>query len=515
MIDMASVYAERFKTNPQALQAAVMGQSPDPKLDPYTALNALKLVKEANMMEMAGKAQQPTSTPSIVAENMAPNPMQQGLGAMVPGAMGQAPQGMPPQGQAPAPRAPVMQAASGGLAGMYTPEEDYAAGGIVAFQAGGETEEDYQRETTDTGYSDAQGRATDAEGNLMEDADAGKGSGSALEKFNTMLLKQAAKIGSNKPVTISPTERKALFKEFLAQETENAGPDIYKEEIARGAQDDADRAKARKVGEANALFTAAGKVLKGNRLATGLSEALPAYGSEMNRVEQADQAAKTANSRAQFALKDAQRKERSGNIRAANTAMESYRKFIQDENKAVFERDRAVADIAAKGIAGNRPLRGAAGDKVSKIPEQLGAAEIAYAQNPTKENLVIVQALRATQDRLAQKQTFSLSDIPKGGAKDTNAQAIITSKENTAAQNALNDFKTYKKTAWKKYVESHGGDEARASQAYKSGWKTTNPNAGSDDFDPAKAADYTPTAAPAGTKPGTVLNYDASGKRIN
>jgi len=45
MIDMASVYAERFKSNPNALRAAVMGQSPDPKLDPYTALNALKLVK--------------------------------------------------------------------------------------------------------------------------------------------------------------------------------------------------------------------------------------------------------------------------------------------------------------------------------------------------------------------------------------------------------------------------------------------------------------------------------------
>ena len=44
MIDMASVYADRFKDNADALRAAVMGQSPDPKLDPYTALNALKLV---------------------------------------------------------------------------------------------------------------------------------------------------------------------------------------------------------------------------------------------------------------------------------------------------------------------------------------------------------------------------------------------------------------------------------------------------------------------------------------
>ena len=132
MIDMASVYAERYKQNPQALQAAVMGQSPDPKLDPYTALNALRLVKESNMMAMAGKAQQPTSGPSIVSEAMAPPTPPQGLGAMMP--MGALAARLPPQPQmAQAPQAP-MQAASGGLAGMYTPEEDYAVGGIVAFK---------------------------------------------------------------------------------------------------------------------------------------------------------------------------------------------------------------------------------------------------------------------------------------------------------------------------------------------------------------------------------------------
>lgn len=134
MIDMASVYAAKYRKTPDVLRAAVMGQSPDKGLDSYTALNALKLVKEADMMAMAGQAQQPTSSPSLVAQNMAP-PMMQGLGAMVPGAMGQAPQGMPPRAMP----QPVMQAASGGLAGMYTPDEDYAEGGIVAFDNGGLT----------------------------------------------------------------------------------------------------------------------------------------------------------------------------------------------------------------------------------------------------------------------------------------------------------------------------------------------------------------------------------------
>ena len=63
-IDMASVYAERYRRNPDVLRAAVIGQSPDSRLDPYTALNALKLVNESNRMMMAGQAQQPTSSPS-------------------------------------------------------------------------------------------------------------------------------------------------------------------------------------------------------------------------------------------------------------------------------------------------------------------------------------------------------------------------------------------------------------------------------------------------------------------
>ena len=116
MIDMASVYAARYKRQPDILRAAVMGQSPDRSLDPYTALNALKLVNESNRMAMAGQAQQPTSSPSLVAQNMAP---QMGIGAMAPGAMNPTPPAAPAPAPAPAPQAPVMQA-SGGLASIPT-----------------------------------------------------------------------------------------------------------------------------------------------------------------------------------------------------------------------------------------------------------------------------------------------------------------------------------------------------------------------------------------------------------
>jgi hypothetical protein len=377
-IDMASVYAAKYRKTPDVLRAAVMGQSPDKGLDSYTALNALKLVNEANLTAMSGMAQQPTSSPSFVAQALTPPTPPQGLGAMVPGAMGQAPQGMPPQGQAPQ---QTMQAASGGLAGMYTPEEDYAAGGIVAFNG---EESSYVRDETNPNFvydpnSASEMRVLDSE---VDDADTDVGTGDATKQFNAMLMKQIAKMQSRGARTTSPEDIKRLRAEFLAREVRNAGPDIYEPEIARGAQDETDREKRRNTGEAMALLTAAGKVLKGRNLAEGASEALPAYAGAMGEVDRADQAIKSANAKMQFALKDAQRKERAGNNRAADAAMENYRKFQQDENKAEFDRENAIANLAARGITGNRARAGAGAGP--KYQEQILQNNVDYFKSTLK-----------------------------------------------------------------------------------------------------------------------------------
>ena len=66
MIDQASVFADRFRNNRQALQAAVLGQNSG--VDPYTALRALQLLKESDSMQMAQQGQQPTEAPSLLQE---------------------------------------------------------------------------------------------------------------------------------------------------------------------------------------------------------------------------------------------------------------------------------------------------------------------------------------------------------------------------------------------------------------------------------------------------------------
>ena len=404
-IDMASVYAARYRKQPDMLRAAVMGQSPDPKLDSYTALNALRLVKEADMMDMAGQAQQPTSSPSIVAQNLAPNPMMQGLGAMVPGAMGG--QGMPPQGQAPQQRAPMpqptMQAASGGLAGMYTPEEDYAEGGIVAFSGASGNQQ----------VEDPTQRILDAIADDKRRADYGTeqepGWGGAGEPDSTVIGRAEEALNkymSFVPKEMTEKEQEAFLDRYMARVKKAGGEDIYAPEIARGAQDEADRAKARRVGEAGAYFTAAGKILKGRNLAEGASEALPAFGSAINEVEKLDQAAKQANARAQFLLKDAQRKERMGDARGAQAALAEARKFQQDANRAQGDKLRYAADISARTVQYSKTS--GKGATAAKLAERLADAEEAYALNPTPENKARLGALSSAASKM--KTSFSTSE---------------------------------------------------------------------------------------------------------
>jgi len=513
---MASVYAAKYRKNPNALRAAVMGQSPDASLDSYTALNALRLIKEADMMAMAGQAQQPTSAPSIVAQNLAPPPMMQGLGAMVPGAMGQAPQGMPPQQQAPMPQ-PTMQAASGGLAGMYTPEEDFAEGGIIAFKDRGLVPAYAGSSDGAVAYPSSSGDAVSA--NSFDDYMAAVAGGVPNPTTIGRAQEALEKYMAFEPTEMSAKEQEAFLDRYMARVEKAGGPNIYAPARADTEARRAALAGDRRTGEGMALLTAAGKILKGRSLAEGASEALPAYAQQMGEIKRAEQQEKRAIEQMNFALNDAERKERMGNQRGAQTALEAARKFQQDANRAHGDKLRFAADIAARTVGYSKVNKGAgSGDASTKLPQVDREAALITKQ------IIALEAKDPNDPQIAvlRKQREGLLEIlgtgKEGPTAATRAAATITSKENTAAQTALADFKSIRKSAWKKYVEANGGNEKAAEAAYKSGWMTKNPNAGSDDFDPNKAVDYIPTAAPAATssaKPGAVLNYDANGKRIN
>jgi hypothetical protein len=257
---------------------------------------------------------------------------------------------------------------------------------------------------------------------------------------------EAQRLANKRIAALGKVERKkfdraGFIKDYMDQIKKEGGANIYDEEIARGPQDEADRAKARRVGEAGAYFTAAGKVLKGRSLTEGASEALPAFGSAINEIEKLDQAAKTANSRAQFALKDAKRKERMGDLRGAAAAAELARKYEQDENKFEFDKARYGADVAVRNVMANRPLRAAGtGDASTKLPQvDRDAAAMAKqiidleSANPNDPKLpALKKKLEALEKIIAATKTTESgpgklgaqnTQIFVGAAKDSSAEA--------------------------------------------------------------------------------------------
>jgi hypothetical protein len=516
MIDMASVYAERYRKTPDVLRAAVVGQSPDSRLDPYTALNALKLVNESNRMMMASQAQQPTSSPSLVAQNMAPPPMQQGLGAMVPGTMDQSPQGMPPQ-QAPMPQ-PTMQAASGGLAGMYTPEEDFAEGGIVAFQSGGlnavAATDDPTLRMGGEGESEERGVGLE---DLMFTS---KGDPETYGKLAAIYPGAIQSLGNIKETEIKPETLRKIGADEITAFREAMGPNVAEESMRADIKArKGEMSKNLEEGKGVALLKAAMAVTQGSNWIRAFAGAGAAFGDEYNRALQADKIEKRSIAVAEFNLADAKRKESLGLFKEGRAAEGRYIAAVKAADKARLDKAKAYADAIKGGMNATKPLKSAfsgAGAGGASSKDFIVGPETYLAQ--IKEEHPEWSPAKQKAEAFKLFQQGKSAGLQGAVIKADTATTQIKSKENTAAQTALADFKQYKKTAWKKYVADNGGDEKAAEAAYKSGWMTKNPNAGADDFDPNKAVDYIPAAAPPATssaKPGTVLNYDANGKRIN
>ena len=460
-IDMASVYAAKYRKNPDVLRAAVMGQSPDKNLDSYTALNALKLVKEADMMDMSGMAQQPTSSPSLVAQNMAPSPTQQGLGAMVPGAMGQAPQGMPPQGQAPQ---QPMQAASGGLAGMYTPEEDYAEGGIVAFSgaSGNQQVEDPTQRILDA-IADDKRRADYGTEQEPGWGGAGESNSSAIDRAQDRLNEYM----NFTPKEMTAAEQEAFLDRYMARMKKAAGPDIYAPAKERLKTREGALAGDRRTGEGMALITAAGKILKGRNLAEGASEALPAYAQQIGEVKRAEQQEMRAIEQMNFALNDAERKERMGDNRGAQAALAEARKFQQDANRAQGEKLRYGADIAARTVQYSKTSGKGAGAG-PKLAEQLYADNVAYLMatskpNPGESQEAFTARVRAQAGALTAQQTkTSFSTSENAPNKQAAALAPVQQRVDEGVAQDIADFKLFSPegAAYRRAKKAGGEQEA-------------------------------------------------------
>lgn len=437
VIDRASIFADRFKGNPQILQAAVLGQAPVPGLDPYTALRAMQLLKESQQMQMAQAAQQPTQSPSLVQAAMQ---------------MPQMPPQMAPQAapQA-APQQPPMMAASGGLASMPTPDEDYAEGGIVAFAGPTERNNYSLVQETPGGFPYSTTGFESLRRGMFEEDDESDGgiddpvTQQMLAREAMRSLRAARKAERVTPMT--PEEELESQRKYFDQLKAQAGTspidafltkyNITPEKAAK--MDDEDLGMA--------LLEAAGEAVKPVGTTRGLAAAAATLGRSYGAAKKERRREEMATDRMRVELLDSQRKERMGMSKDAAAAMERYRKDRQDAARAGAAANRLEAQTLAQLTTAFRPQR-AAGEKQPK-PESEGIERIAKS--------LIQKGMDPTEAYAQATLQYKSASAGVAGAVRSMADA----------RKELGRAKLLDAEGWQKIVkERYAGDEQAASDDY-------------------------------------------------
>lgn len=303
MIDTASILADRYKDNRGQLTAALMGQPvSDQQLDAYSALRAMQLLKESDRMAMAQQARGPSGEQPSLAEAAVTPDQPMGLAGM----MGQPVMGQQPQ-QAPMPQQP-MQAASGGLAGMPTSDDDYADGGIVAFAVGGRpSSTDYMKQA-------------------MEN----------IPQPTSLAEREAGMTAQRDYVnTLYAPDRMAPYLEEIAQEK--------KEISGRGDKN---------LGYAllAAAKAAVDKPSTGKGLGSvvpGLAAAGAAFGSELQKLDKEDREARRALRQSEITLSAAQQAREDGKTDKAIALFNKYDDQNREAQKMLSEVNSKNAQIEA------------------------------------------------------------------------------------------------------------------------------------------------------------------------
>lgn len=386
------------------------------------------------------------------------------------------------------------------MAKMLPTTESMARGGIVAFGAGGDTEDE------DAGETEAQDYMSKSQ--TEDDETEGLPQAANPDLAKSMLADQQGSISAlqgMKYKTQTPAERLAEFKtgrELLSEGVDSTDREGIRADIKRMQEEgttDLKRSKGLAAIQAGAAMLQGNDPMRG--LAAGASTFSEAYGSAIK----ANQAKNQALQNMKINLAESQRKEQMGLNREAIAFQDQARKDRDAAQK--FEVDR----LRSLGVLQGNVARSARGTVAKppapmKLPEQLGAAEIEAATNPTdKAAQTKLAALRRAV--ASSKSSFSVADIGgvragiEQGKVDT-AAAATTSKTN-AGINALVEKGKLLDPDYQKALATGdtAGMEAAKDKMYKS---IESRQKG--------AAPATPTAKPAAVKTPSVADIAGAPK---
>jgi hypothetical protein len=341
-IDTAAILAARYHSDPAPLKAAVLGQG-SANINPYAALRALQLQKEAERYKMAEAA--------MNGQQQQPSLVQQALQSA------QMPQQQQPQQQQQQPQQGLMamnqqqQQPSPGLAGMPMPEgneEEYAGGGIVAF-AGNPEDGSLVKNTED--QLDP-GMLQDLEDSELDNS---MGDETSHKSIAEMLPGLMRNIQNTRYTPMSDAEYKTAFTERRKLLQNEAGDDPIPGMQRQIEQFDAERQQGLGQAKGLAMLAAAGDVLEPGGLLRGLGKAGKTFAGEYGKAMTADKAEQRSLMSMKFNLADAQRKEKMGLNREAIHAADQARADNTAAQRHKLEKNKALATVATGMARATRP----------------------------------------------------------------------------------------------------------------------------------------------------------------
>ena len=394
---------------------------------------------------------------------------------------------------------------------MYSPEEDFAEGGIVAFNG---TDGSAVRDPDAPAVRDNPFSRLDTDGEErgvgFEDlAFTSKGDPETYGKLAAIYPGAIESLGNFKETEIKPDTLRKVGADEIAAYREAMGPNTAEEaQLADIKARKGELSRNLEEGKGVALLKAAYAVTQGTNWARAFAGAGAAFGDEYNRALQADKIEKRSIATAQFNLADSKRKESLGLFKEGRAAEGRYIAAVKAADKARLDKAKAYADAIKGGMNATKPLRSAFSNAGAGGPKPLKVAEDAAA---ITKQIITLEAKDPSDPQIAilKKQRAGLIEILGTGKEGPTAAARATAQLTATQNRKVMD----RLSAWEDSTEAK---KAKKLGTYDELYQTMfdkyveEAMAGVTPSKPA-AASPAPTAS---TAPGNIIDYDANGKRI-
>jgi hypothetical protein len=285
---------------------------------------------------------------------------------------------------------------------MLPTEESMARGGVVAFADEGYVNEDAPNNSgvyspgDPVAYKSSMGKAT-----------------GLLDALQNLSLKP--------PRTTA--ERDADMDRYYKKMQDTGGPDVYADYEKLLKEDRASGADDLKESRRMAILSAIPAMLQGNDFATAAGNALGTYAQGRSEGNKANKASQRAAAKELLGLATGRRAEKIAYLKDAQAYSDGIDKALKEGNTAEADRLYKLSQLHFAQARLNKPQRPVGGGAAPKPFDVINKAELAYAQNPTTANRIVVEAARRSAAALKEMGPGALNLKQEAGDLAANVKA--------------------------------------------------------------------------------------------